>query len=216
MSQNDNLAAVISLPLSSPASPPPLPHSPPTPPSQSWSSSYPRSTNSLLRMATIPAEGSSSSSILDMGQKKSKWNIPSMFCSHQFHLPPRACGMTVDQLPQEFVKVSKHKNTLSFTTADMVRGEEEGEMRARGSGGRKEGCVYRPILNATNQCNLFGRMEGWSKCWREREGTQICCHIIVSCPDVHVPQQRMSGGLIYISCHSGMYNSNLLLCQESN
>lgn len=34
--------------------------------------------------------------------------------------------MTVDQLPQEFVKVSKHRNTLSFTTADMVRGEEGG------------------------------------------------------------------------------------------
>jgi len=30
--------------------------------------------------------------------------------------------MTVDQLPQEFVKVSKQRNTFSFTTSDLVRG----------------------------------------------------------------------------------------------
>ena len=32
-----------------------------------------------------------------------------------------AVGMTAEQLPSEFIKVSKRQNTLSFTTLDLLR-----------------------------------------------------------------------------------------------
>ena len=32
-----------------------------------------------------------------------------------------AVGITAKQLPSEFIKVTRHRNTLSFTTLDLIR-----------------------------------------------------------------------------------------------
>ena len=68
-------------------------------------------------------------------------------------------------------------------------------------------------MQPINVIFLGGQRDGASA--GQREGTQICCHIIVSCPDVHVPRQRMSGGLIYISCPSGMYIFETFYCARN-
>ena len=54
-----------------------------------------------------------------------------------------AVGMTADQLPAEFIKVARLKNTLSFTTMDLIKLNSEllreGRREREGKGERKVG-----------------------------------------------------------------------------
>ena len=34
---------------------------------------------------------------------------------------PAAVGMTAEQLPKEFIKISRHRTMLSFTTMDLIK-----------------------------------------------------------------------------------------------
>ena len=54
-------------------------------------------------------------------------------------------GLSVEQLPREFVKVSKQRNYINFTTADLIR--LNSKLKARGR--RSFTCNYNSPISST-------------------------------------------------------------------